>query len=146
MSSWCACRKLNDSMSTSWQDLPLHCVVLVALCGCMQPLLLRDTLQEVVVVFSDPDGNPISKCSFIVQVLTSSLACYRGASIPALQLLLWHAVLRHCFRAASSAPPAASSCCGATYDQCLCVICRALPAQHSPLTGLSWSQPSAQHC
>jgi hypothetical protein len=34
----------------------------------VQPLLLRDTLQEVVVVFNDADGSPVSKCSFIVQV------------------------------------------------------------------------------
>lgn len=39
--------------------------------SCMphvQALLLRDTLQEVVVVFHSPEGNPVSKCSFIVQV------------------------------------------------------------------------------
>lgn len=47
-----------------------------------QPLLLRDTLQEVVVVFNDPDCNPVSKCSFIVQVIhhipaLASLLCWQ---------------------------------------------------------------------
>jgi hypothetical protein len=33
-----------------------------------QPLLLQDTLQEVVVVFYGPDGALHSKCAFVVQV------------------------------------------------------------------------------
>lgn len=53
--------------------LSIHCAhvplfLLRSAHTCMQPLLLRDTLQEVVVVFNDADGHPNSKCSFIVQV------------------------------------------------------------------------------
>lgn len=59
------------SFNTCLTGLP--CCVMLGVCLGMQPLLLRDTLQEVVVVFNDADGSPISKCSFIVQVPVVSL-------------------------------------------------------------------------
>lgn len=53
-----------------WPPYPPDCSPCVASMRGMhvQPLLLQDTLQELVVLFLDAQGQPVEKVAFIVQV------------------------------------------------------------------------------
>lgn len=82
----------------------------------MQPLLVKDTLQELVISFYDSQGTPTSKVSFIIQVTSSTCSASKVTTVSV------HTYIR------------------------IIVSFRVSTVKRSSRTGLSWSLHTAQPC